>query len=110
MGAAAAFIKHSNGVESIVSTSLPMGVFAKAEYENVSKKMEDGDYIILLSDGVLDTAPENDQEAYFRNVIRALEMNNPNEMADAILEQAIENNHGEIVDDMTVLVTGVWIK
>lgn len=110
MGAAAAFIKHSNGVESIVSTSLPMGVFARAEYENVSKKMEDGDYIILLSDGVLDTALGDDQEAYFRNVISMLEMNNPKELADAILKQAIDNNHGEIVDDMTVLVTGVWIK
>lgn len=110
MGAAAAFIKHQDGVESIASTSLPMGVFAKAEYENVAKKMEDGDYIILLSDGVLDTALENDQEAYFRNIIGALQTNNPKEMADAILKQAMENNHGEIVDDMTVLVTGVWIK
>lgn len=110
MGAAAAFIKHRDGVESIVSTSLPMGVFAKAEYENVSKKMEDGDYIILLSDGVLDTALGNNQEGYFRNIIGGLEMNNPKELADAILQQAIANNDGEIVDDMTVLVTGVWIK
>ena len=110
MGAATAFIKRDKWVEMISSTTLPIGMFNQVDYDNVSKKLYDGDYIIILSDGILDTAPCVEKEVYFQELLLGMDMKNPDELANAILEHAMGINHGEIVDDMTVLVTGMWKK
>ena len=110
MGAATAFIKRDKWVEMISSTTLPIGMFNQVDYDNVSKKLYDGDYIIILSDGVLDTAPCVEKEVYFQELLLQMDMKNPDEIANAILEHAMGINDGEIVDDMTVLVTGMWKK
>lgn len=108
MGASTAFIKRNNGVETISSNTLPLGVFEAVEYQDVSRKLYQGDFIILMSDGVLDTAPVEDKEAYFVECIEAMDSQNANELANRILELAMVNSGGRIEDDMTVLVTGVW--
>lgn len=110
MGAATAFIKRDKWVEMISSTTLPIGMFNQVDYDNVSKKLYDGDYIIILSDGVLDTAPCMEKEEYFQELLLGMDMKNPNELANAILDHAMGISDGEIVDDMTVLVTGMWKK
>lgn len=110
MGAATAFIKRKDWVEMISSATLPMGVFHQAEYENVSKKLYDGDFVIILSDGVLDSAPCVDKEQYFQELLMQMDTKNPDELAHALLEHAIVDNEGSIVDDMTVLVAGLWKK
>ena len=108
MGAATAFIKREDRVEMITSASLPMGIFSKADYEDVSKKLYDGDMVILLSDGVLEAAPMVHKERYIRELLSNLKTTNPTEIANTLLQHAIVNSGGNIVDDMTVLVTGVW--
>ena len=108
MGAATAFIKREDRVEMITSASLPMGIFSKADYEDVSKKLYDGDMVILLSDGVLEAAPMVHKERYIIELLSNLKTTNPTEIANTLLQHAIVNSGGNIVDDMTVLVTGVW--
>lgn len=108
MGAATAFIKREDRVEMITSASLPMGIFSKANYEDVSKKLYDGDMVILLSDGVLEAAPMVHKERYIIELLSNLKTTNPTEIANTLLQHAIVNSGGNIVDDMTVLVTGVW--
>lgn len=108
MGAATAFIKREDRVEMITSASLPMGIFSKADYEDVSKKLYDGDMVILLSDGVLEAVPMVHKERYIIELLSNLKTTNPTEIANTLLQHAIVNSGGEIVDDMTVLVTGVW--
>ena len=110
MGAATAFIKREDRVEMITSASLPMGIFSKADYEDVSKKLYDGDMVILLSDGVLEAAPMVHKERYVIELLSNLKTENPTEIANTLLQHAIVNSGGEIVDDMTVLVAGVWMK
>lgn len=110
MGAATAFIKRDNWVETISSSTLPMGVFNQVEYEDISKKLYDGDYIILLSDGVLDAAPCVEKEQFFQGFILSQTCQNPNELAQNILDFAKSQCERDTLDDMTVLVTGIWKK
>ena len=110
MGAATAFVKREGHVEQVAGNYLPMGVFLDAGYDNVSKKLYGGDFIILISDGILEHSFAESKERNVLEFIENLTTQNPNEMAHAILDYAMVEGTGEIVDDMTVLVAGLWIK
>ena len=53
-GAAATFIRRDTWVESIVSTSLAAGLMQQMDFDTASRKLYDGDYLIMVTDGVLD--------------------------------------------------------
>ncbi|MGN0383354.1 MAG: SpoIIE family protein phosphatase [Eubacterium sp.] len=112
LGAAATFVKRGDWVECLGSTSLPIGVLGNVDIESTSKKLYDGDFIIMLSDGVTDSIGNNGNEK-IAGLIMSTPTNNPREMAEAILKGVCSYASGEeetVRDDMTVLVAGVWNK
>ena len=44
-------------MEHLSSTSLPIGVTNHIEIDSVKRKLEDGDFVIMVTDGVLDALP-----------------------------------------------------
>ena len=70
----------------------------------------DGDYIIMVSDGVLDALSQGIGEDMLSEFIGGISLENPGEIASAILNFGIQQSRGRIRDDMTVLVTGIWKK
>jgi len=85
-----------------------MGVFDKPDMESTSKKLYNGDYVIMVSDGILDSIEGEDKEKELGQIILGVRDKKPKEIADSILEQVIKKNNNEIKDDMTVLVCGIW--
>lgn len=110
MGAAATFLKKAGEVEVIHSTTLPAGVIQKADYEIITKKLYSGEFVIMATDGVVDCIPGEEKEEFISEFLKDLKMNNPKEMANALLNMALEQNGWVPVDDMTVLVAGFWSK
>lgn len=110
MGAATSFIKKKDGIERIESASLPAGMFQQVEIESRSIQVEDGDFIIMVTDGILDSFPGEEKEDYLEFLLSELKSNNPQEIADTILEKVLEVSEKPREDDMTVLVAGVWEK
>ncbi len=108
IGAATSFIKRGNWVEAITSTSLPAGVFQQTDYEKTCRKLYDGDMIIMVTDGVLDVLPVEHQEKLMKDIILEHQTNNPKELADYILSRVRQYKSGRFLDDMTVLVIGIW--
>ncbi len=107
-GAAPSYLKRNNLVEQISSRNLPLGLVAAPESESLTRYLEDGDYIILLSDGVVDAMNQGIGEAALPEMISRFQTKNPNELANDILGFVLHQCRGEIRDDMTVLVTGFW--
>ncbi len=95
-------------MEQISSRNLPLVLVATPESESLTRYLEDGDYIILLSDGVVDAMNQGIGEAALPEMISRFQTKNPNELANDILGFVLHQCRGEIRDDMTVLVTGFW--
>lgn len=110
IGAAATFIKRENWVETITSTTLPIGMFGNVDYDAVTKKLYDGDIVIMVTDGVLDCITDDDKEAYMEKLIMEINSNNPQEIANRILDRALVMSNYIPRDDMTILITGIWTK
>ncbi len=107
-GASTTFIKSKDKVERIKSTSLPMGVMAKLEIDYTDRQLQDGDMVIMLTDGVMDALPAHEQDFLMQMIIEGTQFQNPKEMAHHILEQVLECSGEMPLDDMTVLVIGIW--
>ncbi len=107
MGASASFIKSKEGTRIIPSTSLPAGVIENAGYDEAVYGLSDGDYIIMVSDGVLDALPFYDKEKKFKELIEELDERIPTKMAERLLNEIFFYDD-KIEDDMTILVTGIW--
>ncbi len=108
MGAACTYIKRGNWVECIKSTSLPLGVMENVDMETITKKLYDGDFVIMISDGIVEALQCEDKEEYMGRIIMDIDTLNPREMAFRILSRALEVTDGIPKDDMTVLCTGIW--
>lgn len=107
-GASTTFIKKGNQIEGISSTSLPLGVVAKLEIDQVEVELEDGDMVIMVTDGVMDALPVGEQDLLMKMIIEGIHSDNPKEVAHHVLEQVLACS-GEIpMDDMTVLAVGIW--
>ena len=107
-GAATTFIKRSEWVETITSTSLAVGLLQQADYEILSKKLYPGDYLIMVTDGVLDALPFEMEEETMKEIIMTTKNRSPKEMGRTILERVMGFNNYKAMDDMTVLVAGMW--
>ena len=107
MGAVPSFIKGRDGVRVIETSSLPAGVISGSGINYSSVKLKDGEYIIMMSDGVLDALPFYDKEKRMKEIIDGIEERMPQAIAERILNEVYYYDD-KIADDMTVLVTGVW--
>ncbi|MBS4534692.1 stage II sporulation protein E [Clostridium sp. D2Q-14] len=111
IGSAPTFIKKKDKVEIINSTTLPVGILKEVEFNIYESNMEDGDLIIMMSDGILDAHQAcDDKENWMKDIINNISSRNPQTVADKILDEAINICEEANRDDMTVLVTKVWKK
>ena len=108
IGSACTYIKSRETVEKLTSSSLPLGVFHKQDIELIHREIHDGDYIIMLSDGVMDCIVQEKGELFMKELIADLQFERPNEIAGCIMKYVLNLSKGRIRDDMTVLVMGFW--
>lgn len=107
-GAATTFIKRKNWVETIASTSVPLGFLDRVECETKHKKLYHDDYIVMLSDGALDCIGVPEKEEYLEQMIADMTERSPQEMAKRIMEGIVESPGYTAKDDITILVAGVF--
>ncbi|MDP4092114.1 MAG: stage II sporulation protein E [Bacillota bacterium] len=111
IGAVPTYIKRegSDVVETVKSASLPVGILSNIEVELVHKKVNSGDFVIMVTDGVIDSLRNcKTEEKDLVSVIKSITSTNPQEIADRILDEAYGSSGGRPVDDMMVVVAKVW--
>lgn len=103
LGAAGTYIKRENWIERVESATLPVGMFGEADYDTKEKKLYDGDYVIMTSDGVPEALGEHLEDVLFA-AGKKITDRTPQGVAGEILKAALELCEYKPKDDMTVLV------
>ncbi len=110
VGAAPTFIKHGNHVARITCENPPVGLFSKMEIQTAEVTLKHGDFIIMVSDGVLEHLHVDQPEETMKEILNSIDTTNAKQMARQVLEYVLLYTQGQVRDDMTVLVAGVWEK
>ena len=103
-GACPTFIKNQRNVKVVKSVSLPAGILDEVDLVVYDKDLNDGDIIIMCSDGVLESNLEyENKEIWIKNLLEEIETDNVQKIANILLAQAVDNGVGKAKDDMTVV-------
>ncbi|MCY9517387.1 stage II sporulation protein E [Paenibacillus apiarius] len=107
-GSIPSFIKSGSEVRLVSSGNLPIGIIQDIDIELVDSSLQPGDILIMMTDGIFDApGPAVNKEIWMKRLISELETDDPQEIADILLETVIRHSSGQIEDDMTVVVTRV---
>lgn len=101
------FLKRGDRVFKIESSNLPLGYMEGIDVDVVSEQLKAEDLLIMMSDGIFD-GPKNIEnvEFWMKRKIKDFQTDDPQEVADLILEEVIRTR-GDISDDMTVVVAKI---
>ncbi|MFS0673875.1 stage II sporulation protein E [Ornithinibacillus sp. 179-J 7C1 HS] len=108
IGSTPSFVKRGDQLLKIEASNLPMGIIREFDVDIVNEQLQSDDILIMMSDGIFD-GPKHveNTDVWLKRKIREMETDNPQEIADLLLEEVIRTRSGEIEDDMTVLVAKV---
>lgn len=107
IGATIGFIKQKDETILVETSALPLGILENAKPNFLSYSLNDNDMVLLLSDGVVDAWSD---VLKLKNLINNIKTDNPQILADIVLEESLKQNKNYAEDDMTVLVCKIWQK
>lgn len=108
IASAPSFIRRGSEVIPVTASNLPIGIIQDMEVDLVTLQLHPGDILIMMTDGIYD-APGYavNKEIWMKRMIQELEGEDPQEMADNLLEKVVRYQGNEIHDDMTIVVSRV---
>ncbi len=101
-GAAPSYVKRGTSIFRIKSKTAPLGLLKSVDAERIHVDLESEDYIIMLSDGIAQSAEDT---PWLLELLAKPPKRNLKEYADFILSSSLK--HLPRNDDMTVMVTKV---
>lgn len=106
IGSTPSFIKRGREIIPIAASNLPIGILQDIEIDLLRVQLQPGDTLVMMTDGILD-APGHalNKEQWMKRVLQELDADDPQGIADALLETALRQYPGGVKDDMTVVVT-----
>lgn len=108
IGSSPSFIKRGDEVIQVEASNLPIGIIEHVDLDTVNHTLMSGDILIMMSDGVFDGPKEVvNNDIWLKRKIAQLKTNDPQAIADLLLEEVVRSERGLIQDDMTVVVAKI---
>ena len=108
-GCSNTYIKNKKNIKILKSEQMPLGIVNEISLSEQVIKFQDGDIIVLASDGVVESKDITKND-WLEEFLKNSSTNNVQKLADLILAEAIDNSYGMAHDDMTVIVAKVMKK
>ncbi|WP_164670634.1 stage II sporulation protein E [Virgibacillus doumboii] len=108
IGSTPSFIKRGNEMIKVEASNLPMGIIQEFDVDIVNEQLRSGDILIMMSDGIFD-GPKHieNTDVWLKRKIREMKTDDPQEIADLLLEEVVRTRSGAIDDDMTVVAAKI---
>ncbi|MFA9559798.1 stage II sporulation protein E [Evansella sp. AB-rgal1] len=105
VGSIPSYIKRGSDVKAVEAGNLPIGIIREMDVDVVTEQLKAGDLLIMMSDGIYEApvVAEN-KDMWMKRIIREVQTEDPQEIADILMERVIRDSNNEIHDDMTVIV------
>jgi stage II sporulation protein E len=108
VGATTTFLRHGDTVTALHANNLPAGILKDVTTQNFALRLEPGDMLVMVSDGLLESQTDiADRETWVKHILSQVVTDDPQEIADYLLSRAA-NNARRRKDDMSVLVAAVY--
>ncbi len=105
IGSPLGFILSGNTVKVLESASLPIGILDSLRPDTATYELLEDDILLFLSDGIADAFGST---ADLYEVLRRVPARNPQQLADSLLEQALQAYGGKAKDDMTAVAVRLF--
>jgi stage II sporulation protein E len=108
IGSTPSFIKRGHEIIPISANNLPIGILQDIEIDLLRVQLQPGDILIMMTDGILDSPGHAiNKELWMKRVLQEMDADDPQDIADALLDTALRQHPGSVQDDMTVVVTRI---
>ena len=104
IGSADSYIKSGSKLETIPSTSLPVGILEVPDIEHTRRRLRAGDFLALASDGLVEAF--GGSEAFGRRLMKLDAKKSPKRLARELLDEAKGKNN-PYPDDMTLILARI---
>ena len=100
------FIKTKDEIKEIKYASLPAGILNNLEIEPQKESLKLGDYIIMVTDGVVDLIKKvTNGNKKLKDILNECDKLNPQDIAEYVINRACDN--GTPMDDMLIIVAKI---
>ncbi|MGL4362865.1 MAG: stage II sporulation protein E [Cellulosilyticaceae bacterium] len=108
-GASTSFILRDGEVITVRTSSLPVGIIKDVELEVKKVQLQSGDIIIMVTDGLLQSDTDVlGKEETFKHFIKEVQANDPQYLADCLMQKSKALLGVKERDDMTIVVARIW--
>ncbi|MHB1324138.1 MAG: chemotaxis protein CheB [Coriobacteriia bacterium] len=105
-GHPAGIVKRAGGEVELLEVGSPLaGAFSSAEFKDGETVMEDGDLLVLYTDGVTEARKEGEMFGEERLVgfVRSMETQRPGKVPQTIFDEVLRFAGGELSDDVAIV-------
>ncbi len=108
VGSVPSYIKQGKHVTALHGSSLPIGILSHIEVQTQRVSLAEGDVVIFMSDGILEAVSHlQDPDHWIVRQLERFDSDDPQIIADLLLESSVRAAGGVIKDDMTILCAKV---